>query len=87
MEQLAGFLAGVRLKGAVHRAAGHCLVKIHQVAVKVGAVHAGKLQLAAHGQAAAAAHTGAVHHDGVHGHNGLDVVGFGGLDEIGRAHV
>ena len=73
--------AGAGLKGAVHGAAGHCLVKIHEVAVKVGAVHAGKLGLAAHGQAAAAAHAGAVDHDGVHRHNGLDIVRLGRLDD------
>ena len=68
------------LKRAVHGAAGHGLVKIHQVAVKVGAVHAGKLGLAAHGQAAAAAHAGAVDHDGVHGDDALQAVLLAGLD-------
>lgn len=67
------------LKGAVHAAAGHCLVKIHQVAVKVGAVHAGKLGLSAHGQAAAAAHAGAIDHDGVHGDDALQTVLLAGL--------
>ena len=70
-----------RSKGLVHRAAVHSLVKIDLKAVKIGTVHAGKLGLPAHGQAAAAAHTGAVDHDGVHRHNGLDVVGLRRLDD------
>ena len=69
------------LKGLVHRAAVHSLVKIDLKAVKVGAVHAGKLGLAADRQAAAAAHAGAIDHDGVHRHNGLDIVGLGRLDD------
>ena len=36
------------------------------MAVELGAVHAGELSLAVHGQAAAAAHAGAVDHDAVH---------------------
>ena len=42
-------------------------------AVKVRAVHAGELGLAAHGQAAAAAHARAVNHNGVHAHHGFEV--------------
>src|SRR5699024_5038331 len=53
----------LRLLSTVNRIAVHQLVKIHLVAVKVGAVHTGKLHLAAHGDTAAAAHTGAVDHD------------------------
>ena len=45
--------------------------------VKVRPIHAGELGLAAHDNAAAAAHAGAVHHDGVQGDNGLDAVGAG----------
>ena len=71
LEQIAGLLAGLCLKGAVHGAAGHGFVEIDEVTVKVGAVHAGKLGLAAHGQAAAAAHAGAVDHNGVHGDDAL----------------
>ena len=80
LEQVAGLFAGLGLKGAVHGAAGHGLVEIHEVAVEVGAVHAGKLGLAAHGQAAAAAHAGAVDHDGVHGDDALEAVLLAGLD-------
>ena len=67
LEQVAGGLARVRLKVAVHSPALHRLVKVHLMPVKVRAVHAGKLRLAAHGEAATAAHAGAVDHDGVHG--------------------
>ena len=80
LEQVAGCLTGVCLKRAVHGAAGHGLVEIDEVAVKVGAVHAGKLGLAAHGQAAAAAHAGAVDHNGVHGNDALQAVLLAGLD-------
>ena len=37
LEQIAGCLTGVCLKGAVHGAAGHGLVKVHQVANLSGA--------------------------------------------------
>ena len=57
----------------------HELFVIHLVAVKLGAVHAGELGLAANGDPAAAAHTGAVHHDGVQGHHGMHAEGLGGL--------
>ena len=61
----------------------HELGVVHLVAVKVGAVYAGKLGLAAYGDPAAAAHAGAVHHDGVQGDNGLDPEGLRGLgDEL-----
>ena len=80
LEQIAGLFPGLGLKGAVHGAAGHCLVEIHEVAVEVGAIHAGELGLAAHGQAAAAAHAGAVDHDGVHGDDALEAVLLAGLD-------
>ena len=43
-------------------------------AVKVRAVHAGELHLAAHSEAAAAAHPGAVDHNGVHADGGGDAV-------------
>ena len=45
------------------------------------AVHAGKLGLAAHSQAAAAAHAGAVDHNGVHGDDALQPVLLAGLDD------
>ena len=81
LEQIAGRFAGLGLKGAVHGAAGHGLVEIHEVAVEVGAVHTGELGLAAHGQAAAAAHAGAVDHDGVHGNDALQAVLLASLDD------
>ena len=62
--------------GAIHRGACNGFVKIHEVTVKFGTVHAGKFDLSAHSQAAAAAHTRAVDHDGVHRNNGGDVVFF-----------
>ena len=47
------------------------------MAVEVRAIHAGKLGLAAHGDAAAAAHTRAVDHNRIHAHDGLHAVGLG----------
>ena len=38
--------------------AGDRFVEVHEMAVEFGAVHAGELHLAVHGQAAAAAHAG-----------------------------
>ena len=49
--------------------------------VKVRAVHAGELGLSAYDDAAAAAHTGAVHHDGVERDDGLDAVGAGDVGQ------
>ena len=51
--------------------AAHGLVKIDLVAVEIRAVHAGEFHFAADGQAAAAAHARAVHHDRVHGDDGF----------------
>ena len=83
LEQITGFLVGVALEVLVHRAADHGLVEVHLVAVELRAVYAGEFRLAAHAQAAAAAHTRAVDHDGVHGHHGGDVVLAGELaDEL-----
>ena len=57
------------------------------MAVEIRAVNARELGLAADGQTAAAAHAGAVDHDGVHGNDGLDAVGTGGLaDELHHDH-
>ncbi len=39
------------------------LVEIHQMAVEIGAVHAGEFHFAAHRHAARSAHPGAIHHD------------------------
>ena len=47
--------------------------EVDLVAVEFGAVDAGEFRLAADGDAAAAAHAGAVHHDGVEGDDGGDV--------------
>ena len=52
-------------------------IEIHLVRVKVRPVHAGELGLPAHDHAAAAAHAGAVHHDGIQGDDGADAVGAG----------
>ncbi len=46
------------------------LVEIHQVAVEIGAIHAGEFHLAAHRHAARSAHTGAIHHDRIQAHHG-----------------
>ena len=57
------------------------------MAVKVRAVNACELGLAANGQTAAAAHAGTVNHDGVHGNDGLDAVRTGGLaDKLHHNH-
>ena len=48
------------------------LVEIHQVAVEIGAIHAGEFHLAAHRHAARPAHAGAIHHDGIQADHGGD---------------
>ena len=75
--KIAGLLVSLAFKISVHGRSVHSLVKIDKVTVKIGAVHTGKLCLAAHGEAAAAAHARAVNHNRVHGHDGLDVLGLG----------
>ena len=70
-------LSRLGLKISVRSVPGDHLVEVHLVAVEVGAVHAGELHLAAHGEAAAAAHAGAVDHNGVHAHGGGDLVLLG----------
>ena len=49
----------------------------YEMAVEVGAIHAGELGLAADGQPTTAAHAGAVDHDGVHRDHGLQAILFG----------
>ena len=66
------------LKLSIHLVALDSQIPIHLMAVKVGAINAGELGLAANGQTAAAAHTGTVHHDGAHGNGGGHAVGLGG---------
>ena len=65
----------------VASATAHSLVKVNLKTVKVGAIDAGELGLAANGQTAAAAHAGAIDHDGVHGNNGLHAEGLGGSND------
>ena len=62
------FFPGLCFLGTEHPSAGHRFVKVHQVSVEVRSVHAGELGLAAHGQAAAAAHARSVDHNRVHAH-------------------
>ena len=63
--------------------AAHEFVIIDLVAVKVRAVDAGEFDLAADRDTTAAAHAGAVDHDGVQRDDGLDAEGLGGLgDEL-----
>jgi len=52
-------------------------VKIHQVSVKFGTIHAGELDFVAHLHATAAAHAGAIDHDGVEADRGTDAIGLG----------
>ena len=54
-------------------------VPVDLMPVEFWAVHAGELGLAADRQAAAAAHTSPINHDGVHGHDGPDAIGPCGL--------
>ena len=50
----------------------HQLIKVDFVSVEIGPIHAGEFHPAAHGNAAAAAHSGAVDHDGIEADHGLD---------------
>ena len=61
--------------------AAHEFVIIDLVAVKVRAVDAGEFDLAADRDTTAAAHAGAVDHDGVQRDDGLDAEGLGGLGD------
>ena len=86
LHRFAGGLAGIGVLQLVHllllvglegaHAFQH-LVEVHLVAVELGAVDADKLGLAAHGDAAGAAHARAVHHDGVERYVGGDVIFLG----------
>ena len=67
------------LEVLIHLVPLDCQIPVHLVTVKVGAVHAGELGLAAH--------AGAVNHDGAHGDGGGDAVGLRGLgDELHHHH-
>ena len=66
---------GAPLFPVVHLLAQDKLRKVDLVAVEFGPVDADELRLAADGGAAAPAHAGTVHHDGVEAHHGLEVVG------------
>ena len=57
-------------------------VPVDEVGVELGAVHAGELALAGHGEAAAAAHAGAVYHYRVQAGVGLDAVGARDLGHV-----
>ena len=76
-EEVADVFSLFLFKRAVHHAAAHSLVKVNLKAVEFRTVHTGEFSLAAHGEAAAAAHACAVDHNGIHGNDGLDMVGFG----------
>ena len=80
----ADMLLGLFLFPGVEGVAGDQLVPVHLVTVEVGAVNAGELGLAAHSDAAAAAHAGGIDHDGAQRADGLDAVGLGG--EGGKLH-
>ena len=74
---LEGGLLGV----AVHGQAVGQLLEVDGVGVELGTVHAGVDGLAADADAAAAAHAGAVDHDGVERHGGGHVVLLGHLGD------
>ena len=65
------------LVGAVHGVALHEDVEVDDGGVELGAVDAGELALIAEQDAAAAAHAGAVDHDGVEADHGADAEGDG----------
>ena len=75
---------GLLLEVAVGAQAVHQQVEIHQVPVELRAVHAGEQRLAAHADAAAAAHAGAVHHHRVQRDDGAHAQRLGQVDH--RAH-
>ena len=57
--------------------AGKHLVEIHFVAVELGAIDADEARLAADGDAAGTTHSRSIHHDGVQGHVGADIIFLG----------
>lgn len=71
-------LEGLALFGTVSGLAGTKVIPVDQGGIEVGAVDASELGHAAHLDAAAAAHTGAVNHDGVEGRGDGGVVFLGG---------
>ena len=64
------------LKVTIGGVPGDHFVKVHLMAVEIRAVHTGEFDLAVYVQAAAAAHSGAVDHNGVHADGGGDAVFF-----------
>ena len=78
----ADVLVLVRLLLEVEVVALKQAVPVDKVGVELGAVHAGELALSADGEAAAAAHAGAVYHDGVQAGVGLETVGTGDFGNI-----
>ena len=71
-------LEGLALFGTVSGLAGTKVIPVDQGGIEVGAVDASELGHAAHLDAAAAAHTGAVNHDGVERRGDGGVVLLGG---------
>src|SRR5665213_3814820 len=69
---------------AIHGVALHQDFKVDQRGVELGSVNAGELAFVTEQHAAAAAHSGAVHHDGVEADHGLDAEGFS--DSCDGAH-
>ena len=60
--------------------AGDQLLEVDLMAVEIGSLHASETHLPVDGNAAGAAHAGAVDHDRVEGHHGLDAERARGLD-------
>src|ERR1035441_3094217 len=65
-------LERLALLAAIHGVALHEHLEVDQRSVELGAIHAGELALVAQENPAAAAHPGAIHHDGVEADHGLD---------------
>ena len=84
-QQTAGGFTALLLLCAVNAAAADGLSKIHLVSVKFRPIHAGKTHLPAHGETAAAAHPGAIDHDGIHA-DGAGGIPAGGQVTNGLHH-
>ena len=78
----ADVLVLVRLFLEVEVVALQQAVPVDKVGVELRTVNAGELALTADGEAAAAAHAGAVYHDGVQAGIGLETVGTGDLGDV-----
>src|SRR5699024_5507635 len=77
LKQIACGFARSVLRIAISAVAGHGLIEIDQMSVKIRSVHASELHLSAYAEPAAAAHAGTVDHDRIHAHDRLDPIFLG----------